>query len=35
MPEEMTYQSNKAAVYFEMKNYEECINCCDKVVEIS
>jgi hypothetical protein len=25
----MVYYSNKAAVYFEMKDYENCIKSCD------
>ena len=32
-PEEITYYSNKAAVYFEMKEYEQCIEQCDKAKE--
>jgi len=32
-PEEITYYTNKAAVYFEMKNYEECIKWCDNGIE--
>lgn len=28
-PKEITYYSNKAAVYFEMKKYDECIEQCD------
>lgn len=34
-PQELTYYSNKAAVFFEMKNYDECIKACDEAVEIS
>jgi len=34
-PEEVTYHTNKAAVYFEQKNYDECINCIDAVIEIA
>lgn len=28
-PRELTYYTNKAAVYFEMKEYVKCIECCD------
>lgn len=28
-PSDVTYYSNKAAVYFEMKKYDECIEACD------
>ena len=31
----MTYYSNKAAVFFEMKNYDECIKACDEAIELS
>eukprot|EP00545_Synedropsis_sp_CCMP1620_P013429 CAMPEP_0119011068 /NCGR_PEP_ID=MMETSP1176-20130426/5429_1 /TAXON_ID=265551 /ORGANISM="Synedropsis recta cf, Strain CCMP1620" /LENGTH=573 /DNA_ID=CAMNT_0006963831 /DNA_START=29 /DNA_END=1750 /DNA_ORIENTATION=- len=30
----MTFLSNKAAVYFTMKNYDECIAMCEKAVEV-
>lgn len=33
-PTSMTFHSNKAAVYFTQKNYDECINACQKAVEI-
>lgn len=29
----MTYYTNKAAVFFEMKNYDECIKACDEGIE--
>ena len=32
-PEELTYYSNKAAVYFEMKDFDKCIEACDQGVE--
>ncbi len=32
---EVTYINNKAAVYFEMKNYDKCIQECDKAIEKS
>ena len=32
-PDEITYYTNKAAVYFEMKNFEECIKWCDNGIE--
>lgn len=32
-PEEITYYSNKAAVYFEMKDFDKCIEQCDKALE--
>ncbi len=31
----MTYHNNKAAVYFEMKDYEKCIAECDVAIELS
>lgn len=30
----LTFHTNKAAVYFEMKDYSECIKCCEKAVEV-
>lgn len=33
-PANMTYLNNKAAVYFEMKNFDECIEQCLKAVEV-
>jgi tetratricopeptide (TPR) repeat protein len=33
-PQEITYLSNIAAVYFEQKEYEKCIEQCQKAVEI-
>jgi stress-induced-phosphoprotein 1 len=32
-PKELTYYSNKAAVYFEMKSYDECISACEEAIE--
>lgn len=32
---EVTYINNKAAVYFEMKDYNKCIEECDKAIEKS
>ena len=32
-PENVTYESNKAAVYFEKKEYETCIEVCTKAIE--
>uniref|UniRef100_A0A5S6R2M5 Stress-induced-phosphoprotein 1 n=1 Tax=Trichuris muris TaxID=70415 RepID=A0A5S6R2M5_TRIMR len=33
-PNNITYYNNKAAVYFEEKNYEMCIKQCEKAVEV-
>ncbi len=33
-PTNMTFLSNKAAVYFTMKNYDECIKMCKDAVEV-
>lgn len=33
-PANMTYLNNKAAVYFQMKNFDECIEECLKAVEV-
>lgn len=33
-PLDMTFITNKAAVYFEQKEYEECIKACEKAVEV-
>lgn len=33
--DEVTYYNNKAAVYFEMKDYEKCIQECEKAIEKS
>jgi stress-induced-phosphoprotein 1 len=33
-PTNITYYNNKAAAYFEMKEYDQCIEQCDKAVEI-
>ena len=30
----MTYRNNKAAVYFEQAKYQECIDECEKAVEV-
>ena len=32
-PEEITFYTNKAAVYFEMKKYDDCIQWCDNGIE--
>lgn len=32
-PDEIVFHSNKAAVYFEMKKYDECIQCCDDAIK--
>jgi len=32
-PDEITYYSNVAAVYFEMKEFDKCIEFCDKGIE--
>ena len=34
-PSELTYYTNKGAVYFEMKDYQKCIECCDQAEAIS
>jgi stress-induced-phosphoprotein 1 len=34
-PHEVNYRNNKAAVYFEMKEYEKCIEECDAGIKIS
>jgi stress-induced-phosphoprotein 1 len=34
-PKELTYHSNKAAVYFEMKKYQDCLEACDAAIEAS
>ena len=31
----MTYYTNKGAVHFEMKNFDECIKACDQAIELS
>ena len=31
-PEQLIYHSNKAAVYFEIKNFHECINSCNDAI---
>jgi tetratricopeptide (TPR) repeat protein len=33
-PNDMTYYTNKAAVRFEQKDYENCIKDCEKAIEI-
>jgi len=35
VPSEITYYSNKTAVYFEMKDYEKCIATCDDAIKIA
>lgn len=34
LPDEMTYYNNLAAVYYEMKQYDECIEQCKKAIEV-
>lgn len=34
-PTDMTYYTNKAAVYFEMKDYDKCIGECDLAIQKS
>ena len=31
-PSELTYYTNKAAVYFEQKDYAKCVEECDKAI---
>jgi len=33
-PNDMTYYNNKAAVFFEQKDYQKCIEECEKAIEI-
>ncbi|KAK7602826.1 hypothetical protein V9T40_006800 [Parthenolecanium corni] len=33
-PKNMSYYTNKAAVYFEQKEYHKCIEQCEKVIEV-
>ena len=33
-PSEITFYSNLAAVYFEQKDYAECVQTCEKAVEV-
>jgi len=33
-PAEITFRSNLAAVHFETKNYQECVQVCEKAVEV-
>merc|ERR1711918_171887 len=33
-PTDVTFMNNKAAVYFEQKEYEKCISQCEEAVEI-
>ncbi len=33
-PNEMTYYLNMAAVYFEQKNYTECVSACNKAIDV-
>ena len=33
-PTEITFRSNLAAVYFEKKEYDECVKVCEKAIEI-
>jgi tetratricopeptide (TPR) repeat protein len=32
---ELTYYTNKAAVYYEMKEYQKCIDECDRAIQKS
>ena len=34
-PSELTYYTNKAAVYFEMKEYDTCIELCNVAIKIA
>ena len=34
LPDEMTYYNNLAAVYYEQKEYEECISKCKEAIEV-
>ena len=34
-PSELTYYTNKAAVYFQMKEYQKCVELCDEAEEIA
>merc|ERR1719231_374564 len=34
LPDEMTYYNNLAAVYFEQKKYDDCIEKCKKAIEV-
>jgi stress-induced-phosphoprotein 1 len=33
-PTELTFHSNMAAVYFEMKDFDKCIKSCEKAIEV-
>src|SRR6218665_1318844 len=33
-PSDMTYINNKAAVYFEQNNYKDCIQECEKALDV-
>ena len=33
-PTEMTFHSNRAAVFFETKEFNKCVECCKKAVEV-
>ena len=33
-PAEITFRSNLAAVYFEKKEYNECVKVCEKAIEV-
>ena len=35
MPDELVFHTNKAAVFLEMKQYEECIRVCDHCILIT
>ena len=34
-PEEVLFLNNKATVFFEMKDFDKCIEICDQAIEIS
>ena len=34
-PEEPIFYTNKAASYFEIEKFEECVKVCDKAIELS
>ena len=34
-PKELSFYTNKAAVYFEMKSFDKCIAECDRAIELT